>query len=84
MNDFLSFRTMITPVIIKIIFLIGVVWTVIAALLTMLQGGVNVLAGLIFLFVGPLLVRIYCEILIVIFRINETLTEIKQNTQQQA
>jgi len=84
MNDFLSFRTMITPVIIKIIFLIGVVCTVIAALLTMLQGGVNVLAGLIFLFVGPLLVRIYCEILIVIFRINETLTEIKQNTQQQA
>jgi hypothetical protein len=26
---------------------------------------------------GPLVVRLYCEILIVFFRINETLTEIK-------
>lgn len=34
--------------------------------------------GLLTIFLGPLIVRIYCEILIVIFRINETLTEIKQ------
>jgi hypothetical protein len=28
---------------------------------------------------GPLGVRVYCEILIVFFRINETLTEIKHS-----
>ena len=28
---------------------------------------------------GPLVVRIYCEILIIFFRINETLTEIKHD-----
>jgi len=37
--------------------------------------------GLLTLFLGPLLVRIFCEILIVIFRINETLTEIRRELQ---
>jgi hypothetical protein len=33
--------------------------------------------GLGLIFLGPLVVRIYCEILIIFFRINETLTEMK-------
>jgi hypothetical protein len=32
---------------------------------------------LVTLILGPLFWRIYCELLIVIFRINETLTEIR-------
>jgi len=30
---------------------------------------------------GPIVVRIYCELLILLFRMNETLTEIRNNTQ---
>jgi hypothetical protein len=45
-------------------------------------GGPNVLKGFLLLFLGPIAVRIYCEILIIFFRINETLTEIKHTLEE--
>ncbi|MEW6387579.1 MAG: DUF4282 domain-containing protein [Thermodesulfobacteriota bacterium] len=84
MKDFWAFRTMVTPVIIQIVFWVGVVVCVIAGLVLIGSGltgpyasGFNVFKGLLILILGPLGVRIYCEILIIFFRINETLTEIK-------
>jgi len=83
MEDFLKFRKMITPVIIQILFWVGVGVSVIVALGMMVVGvtsngqGFMVLAGLVMLFLGPVFVRIYCELLILFFRMNETLTEIK-------
>ena len=82
MSDFLAFRTMITPVIIQIVFWIGVVGCVLAGLGAMIVGSRyggpgSVLYGLFIIVLGPLLVRIYCELLIIFFRMNETLTEIK-------
>lgn len=84
MQDFIKFRKMITPLIIQILFWVGVAGTVIAALVMMgssfgrYGGGAGTfLGGLIFLVVGPVMVRIYCELLILFFRMNETLTEIK-------
>lgn len=93
MRDFLAFRTMVTPVIIQILFWLGVLTCVIVGLgfiFTAVGWGYerNLYKGLLILFLGPLGVRIYCEILIVFFRINETLTEIKhvleERRQQQA
>jgi hypothetical protein len=84
MKDFLAFRTMLTPIIIQIIFWLGVFISVIAGIAYILSGysaqysgGQQVLVGLLLLFVGPVVVRIYCELLIIFFRINETLTEIR-------
>jgi hypothetical protein len=84
MKDFLTFRTMLTPILIQMIFWIGAGICVVIGLMFILSGamaqyggGPNVLKGLAFLILGPLTVRIYCEILIIFFRINETLTEIK-------
>lgn len=84
MNDFLTFRKMITPVFIQIIFWIGVVLCVISGLTLMIAGagsnyggGGQILTGLVTLFVGPLFVRVYCEILILFFRMNETLNDIR-------
>ena len=83
MEDFLKFRKMITPVIIQFLFWVGVGVSVIVALCMMVVGvtsngqGFMVLAGLVMLFLGPVFVRIYCELLILFFRMNETLTEIK-------
>ncbi|MCJ7520056.1 MAG: DUF4282 domain-containing protein [Anaerolineaceae bacterium] len=85
MEDFLKFRKMITPVIIQVLFWVGVAFSVIGALITMVIGltgngqGYLVLVGLVYLVLGPALVRIYCELLILFFRMNETLTEIKNN-----
>ena len=85
-DDFLKFRKMITPVIIQILFWIGVAGTVIAALMTMAtsfgrygSGFAGFLGGLLMLVIGPVVVRIYCELLILMFRMNETLTEIKNS-----
>ncbi len=84
MEDFLNFKKMLTPMFIKILFWIGLVITVLAGLGMIISGanqnyggGGTVLIGLITLVVGPVLVRVYCEILIVVFSINDTLTEIK-------
>jgi hypothetical protein len=38
--------------------------------------------GVLVLILGPVAVRIYCEILIIFFRINETLTEIKHTLEE--
>ncbi len=86
MEDFLKFRKMITPVIIQIIFWVGVVASVLAGLISIVGGasasyggGMMVLAGLLWIFVGPIIVRIYCEILIVLFSINDRLSEISNS-----
>jgi hypothetical protein len=89
MNDFFSFRTMITPIIIQILFWVGVAACVVMGIGYMVigsryYGGAAPLYGLMILIFGPLAVRIYCEILIIFFRINETLTEIKHTLEKRA
>lgn len=84
MKDFLAFRSMLTPILIQMIFWLGAAICAVIGLVFIISGataqyggGPNVLKGLAILILGPLGVRIYCEILIIFFRINETLTEIK-------
>jgi hypothetical protein len=74
MKDFLNFKKMVTPVVIQFLFWIGVIACVIAGLIGLRH---SALQGILTLLVGPLIVRIYCELLIVIFSINDTLTEMK-------
>ncbi len=75
MNEFLSFRKMITPLMIQVIFWLGVVVIVIAAIMAMVGG--FVLFGLMYLLVGPLFWRIYCELLILLFRMYDELQAIR-------
>jgi hypothetical protein len=80
-SDFLSFRKMVTPIIIQILFWLGVIIAIIFGIVSIVYGVIRsdvpiLLYGLLVLILGPLVVRIYCEILILFFRINETLTEI--------
>jgi len=77
MNEFLSFRKMITPVIIQVLFWIGVAVCVIMGLATMV-GGDRVIPGLLTLILGPVIVRIYCELLILLFRIHDAVDEIRR------
>ncbi|MFP4352669.1 MAG: DUF4282 domain-containing protein [Puniceicoccaceae bacterium] len=81
MEDYLKFRKMITPLIIQIVFWIGVVVAVIAGLVQIF-GGESALSGLLTILVGPIVVRIYCELLIVIFSINDTLRETRDLLRQ--
>lgn len=84
MDDFLKFRKMVTPAIIQILFWVGAGISVLAGLIMMgssfsrfVPTGATFFSGLLTLVLGPIAVRIYCEILILFFRMNETLTEIK-------
>jgi hypothetical protein len=76
MSEYLTFRRMITPVFIQIIF-----WVIVAVLVI---AGVAILAdgrpveGIATIVVGPLLARIYAEILIVIFKIHDNVAAIRE------
>jgi hypothetical protein len=73
-----SFDTMITPVVIKIVFWIGVIGCVIGGI-GMFFNGSGIISGLLCILLGPVLVRIYCEIIIVIFKIFQALKQIENN-----
>jgi len=77
MQDYLSFRKMITPAFIQIIFWIGVAGIVLAGLFAMDQ---SILGGLLGIVVGLLVWRIYCELMLILFKIYERLGEISNNT----
>jgi|GEM_PF-2666892 len=78
MSDFMSFRRMVTPFVIQILFVLGCLAVVVAGAVLIGRGlrehdAREAVSGIgLFLF-GPLVARIYAEILIVVFRINETL-----------
>jgi hypothetical protein len=74
-EDFLTFRKMITPVVIQVLFWLGVASVVIGTVIGIANG--QAMQGLLLIILGPIAVRVYCELLIVIFKINDTLTEIR-------
>lgn len=89
MSDFLKFKKMITPIIIQILFWIGAAVCVIGGI-TEIVGGMNtpygggggiVFMGIILLLLGPILVRVVCELIIVLFNIHDMLATIKRKVQ---
>lgn len=74
MKDFLTFRKMITPTIITIVFWLLCIMSVFATLGAFLRK--DIFTGIIILILGPLFARIICEFIMVFFRINENLAKI--------
>jgi hypothetical protein len=72
MGEYLTFEKMIAPVVIQILFWIG--------LITLFT--VSFISGLVIIILGPIGVRIYCEVLLVFFRILDNLREINANTRK--
>ncbi len=94
LKNFLSFEKMITPVIIKILFWIGLAGSAVGSIVVFftilipavqwggagrILGGflLGLLLGILSFVLGVLITRIYAELLILFFRINETLSDIK-------
>lgn len=83
MKDFWNFKKMITPIIIQVLFWLGVLGCIIGGIVQIVSGIEYPDPGMIFegiawLILGPIVVRIYCELLIILFSINDTLTDIKK------
>ncbi len=87
MNDWFNFEKMITPAIIKGLFIILAALAllegcgmILVGLATLNRGGLlMILLGLAWLVIGPILSRIYCELLIVVFLIHDNLVEIRKS-----
>ena len=70
----IGFNEMLTPRIIEIVYGIGLVARVLASIALMF--GEEVGGGIVLLFGGSIVWRIWCELLIVVFKINENIQRI--------
>jgi hypothetical protein len=89
--EYLVFRKMVTPLIIQIIFWLGIAAVSIVCLVQLVSalatGSVLIIVAglfgsLIFFVLGTVTVRVYCELLVVAFRILDTLGEIKSQLEK--
>jgi hypothetical protein len=74
MGDFLAFRRMVTPLIIQILFWVGILACIIFGLLILVKsrgGIVAIIDGAVLVLLGPIVVRVICEMIITLFRIEE-------------
>lgn len=81
-SDFFSFDKMVTPFIIQILYWILIVLVVLMGLV-MLGGSLfagqflGVIGGLLFMVLGPIGVRVWCELVILGFNVYKVLCEIR-------
>jgi hypothetical protein len=76
--EYLTFRKLVTPVIIQILFWIAVVVVVIAGIVAIAQGSAG--QGLALIILGPIGARVYAELLIVIFNIEREVRKLSGET----
>ena len=79
-GDFLSFRYLITPAFIAVIYVIGAVFITLAGLATITSTapGGGPVGGVLLLILGNLWWRVVLEFVMVLFRINASLQEIER------
>lgn len=81
LSKLLSFDNMVAGKIIKVLYflmLIGVVVTGIGMIFTRdMWGNRQILSGILVILIGPFIVRIWAELAIILFNINDNLAEIK-------
>ncbi|HUF10024.1 MAG TPA: DUF4282 domain-containing protein [Rhodothermales bacterium] len=74
-EDFLFFDKMLTPKIITLVYWLMLIGAVIGGLTTIFAG--QFLYGIVILVGGAIAARIWCELLIVLFKMNEALQELR-------
>ena len=76
MRDLFFFDEMITPKVITFIYWLLLLAILIAGLSTMFRGFSGFLGGIGIIVLGSVLVRVYCELMIVLFKINDNIKKI--------
>lgn len=84
-----SFSSYITPKFIKFLFILGVILTAIATLLLIIFGFMShIIVGVVLLIFSPVIfilyvlsVRVYLELVMVIFRLQEDVAKLLENKQ---
>ena len=92
MKDFFNFKRMLIPVIIPILFRISVYFFIIAGIFQIVQvlqwPGLShwkeiLFIGIIWFVIYPIAFRVICEVLIILSDMNDTLTDIKNQSKPQ-
>lgn len=90
MRRIFNFDKMITPIFIKLFFWIGALVTIVGGFVLIGFGiisdsgnFIHIIGGVISLFLGPLLIRVYSEMLIVVFKMQESLVQIRDLQSEQ-
>ena len=78
-QEFISFDRMVTPVLIKIIYWLATIVVVILGLACFAMEDYGPVLGVLVLIFGPIAVRVYAEMSIVLFKISESLVSIRDN-----
>jgi len=76
MQDLLGFDKMVTPIIIRILYFLGLLGVLVMTVVSLFQG--RILPAIAILVFGAILVRVYSELLILLFRIHDNLVSINQ------
>jgi len=76
-NEFLSFRRFVTPAVIQVVFWLLILANLFYSIYLMTNGGGAILIGFIAIFLGSLMIRVYCELVILLFRIYDSLRGIE-------
>lgn len=92
MKEFFEFKHLITPAVIKAVFVVGVVFSFFLGSLDVkagfnaidFGGSALIFSGILKIFFGPVVVRVWCEIIVVLFKINDNLSEIKKGLKKDA
>ena len=91
MGGYLSFDKMITPIFIKVAFWLGIIGSILGGIGLIISGiassnlgFIQIIAGLLVFIIGPLIVRVYCELLIILFKIHESMHDVKMVLTKQA
>ena len=78
MQDLLSFKKMITPGFIHVIYWIGILAVLLNAIGGVI-GGAGIVSRVVMAVAGLIIVRVGCEVLLVLFRINENLAALRNS-----
>jgi hypothetical protein len=83
LEDFLTFKVMITPFLIKTIYLLGVAILILVGIYAMISGPNEArVIGLLVFTIGNLFWRVWCELAILFFRMHDLLRSIDNNTKR--
>lgn len=78
MLEFIEFKTMVSSLLIKILYVLGVIVITIYGLISLFSG--SFLIGLGTIIFGNLFWRLFCESIIVVFSIHDELVSMNQKT----
>lgn len=86
---FLTFKRMITPVLIQFFFWVGLIICIILGVYFVVvsddrtaESLIKRAIGILLIFAGPIILRVYCELMILLFSIHSTLRDIKNNLER--